>query len=166
MNWKKITILMLLSLILTLLDVSFFTSIPIAGATIISTYAVIINFSILKNNKNNNNENFIFEAISLIFFSIFSSVPIWLLLIAFFIIPGTIFYLRKNYFPAPSIIVSIAFFALANLFFDLILLVYFSEYNLAGLKSLLYFVLINTIIGVAIYSIANYLKVKRQEIKI
>lgn len=166
MNWKKSLFLIILSLILSLLDISFFASLSFGGATIVSTYLMIITFALFFDSKNLSNELILFEASSLIIFSIFSSVPVWLLFISFFFVPGIIYYFRKNYFRTPSVLASVLFFAVSNFIFEFMFLLYFGEIGQAGFKVLLYYVVINTIAGACIYRLLDNYRVKRTEIRI
>ena len=166
MNWLKILTLILFSLLFTLLDVSFFSFIQIYGVTIISTFLIIISFSLLVDTKLAHHDLLIFQSSSLIMFSVLSSVPIWLLLIGFIIIPGVIVYLRENYVSYPSVFVVIAIFLLSNFIFEIILFLSSSQTNQNIILPLLYFVFINTIVGFAIYQIAFYFQSHKPEIRL
>lgn len=166
MNWKKNLFLSLFALILVLLDVSFFSAISLNGATIISTYVLIINFALISTPKNYHENFTFFEAVSLIGFSVFTSVPIIILFFAFFIVPAIIVFLRKNYFPMPSIINSAIFFLLSNIFFEFLFILNQKQMNQAGLELIAYFSIINTLFGVFIYYISDRVKPKNLEIKI
>lgn len=165
MNWKKSLALIMLSFILSLLDISFFASLSIGGASIVSTYVVIITLALLFDSKKLSNELLVFETSSIVIFSIFSSVPVWLLFFSFFLVPGMILYFRNNYFRTPTVPISIIFFVISNFLFEFSLLLYFGEASQNGFQALLYYILINTIAGVAIYYIANSFMTKRVEIK-
>lgn len=166
MNWKKALLLIFLSFLLPLLDISFFASFSFGGATIVSTYIMIIVFSLLLDSKNMSNELVLFEAASLIIFSVFSSVPVWLLSLCFFFVPGIIYYLRKNYFRTPSFFILVLLFLISNFIFEFLLLAYFGEIGKTGFQVLGSYVLINSIIGYSIYRILDNYRSKRVEIKL
>lgn len=166
MNWKKNLFLSLFALILVLLDISFFSAISLNGATIISTYILIINFALLTNPKDYHNNFTFFEVTSLIGFSVFSSVPITILFFAFFIVPAIIVFLRKNYFPMPSILNSVVFFFLSNIIFEFLFVLYQKQINQTGIELIAYFSIINTLFGVFVYYISNRIKPRNLEIKI
>lgn len=156
-------ILIIVPFILTLLDVSFFSQFSIFGATILSLYSILLIYSFLGEFA-----NFLILATSSIFlFSIFSSVPVWLIFISFFIIPSVIFYLRKNFFPDSSILFVSSIFLLSNFIFQFLLLAYSREWNNQGLLALAYFVFLNSFFGILIFLFAKKMlkKYKRNEVK-
>ncbi len=143
----------LLAGILVLLDTSFFSNLPIGNATIISTLAAIILFSFTGNPR----DLISFVSFAIIFFSIFSSLPIWLIFFTFLLIPGLIFYVRKILLPEPSPIFSVIYFFGGNFLFELAILLRSGEWNQKGLAVFVSFVLINSLFGVAVFAIGKYL---------
>lgn len=165
MKWFRTITIGALVLLLTLLDVAFFSNLPVYGATIIVTFLVAIIFSL-----NNKWENLIiFSSFAFLFYSIFSSVSVLVLFFVFYILPFAIHYLRKNYFRDTSAIFSIAYFAPALLIFDLSLMISTKQWGTEAILALCYFVLINSVFGIIIY--APVLRLRRaltleKEIKI
>lgn len=147
MKWVKYTTLFFSAAALTLLDTSFFANLSIRNASIVSVFQLIIIFALMADTK----KYFFFVSSAIIFFSIFSSLPVWLIFVLFFVLPGSVLYLRKGHLPLPSVPVALILFAIVNLVFELILLLYFGEWNKNGFSSLYYFVIINTIFGVILY---------------
>lgn len=148
MKLFKIIIFGILALLLTLLDVAFFSNLPVYGATIVSTFLVAIIFSL-----DNKWENLVlFGSFSLLFYSVFSSVPILVLAFVFYILPFAVHYLRKNYFRDTSAVFSIAYFAPVLLLFDLSLMIATKQWGAEAVLALCYFVLINSVFGVIIYA--------------
>lgn len=162
-NIKKVAIVFF-ALVLTLLDVSFFSSMPIYDATIVTTFLFVITISLLLFT-----ESFIlFAAAAIIFFSIFSSLPAWILVVSFFCIPEIIFYLRKTVVPEPTVPISFFFFIVVNTMFELMLLIYSKEFGRSGFAALGYFVLINSVAGTTLYFISKMFRdrFKISEVKI
>lgn len=155
---KKLGIV-LFSLILTILDVSFFSAMPVHGATIVTTFLVAIVLSLLLSPES----LIIFAAGAVIFFSIFSSLPAWILIIGFFAIPEIVLYLRKTVVPEPTVPISFFFFVITNFIFELLLLLFAKEFNSVGFSMLGYFVLLNSVAGTFLYflmkSFRNRIKV-------
>lgn len=137
-----------LSLVTSLLDVSFFSAMPVYDATIVSTLAVILVLALVGNLRN----EVTFSFSSIIFFSLFSSVPVWYLVIAFMIVPTLVLYLRKSHLPDLSVAATIPFFIGVNLLFQAgLIAIVVGGWGAAAWNSLGYFVLINTICGLVIY---------------
>ena len=149
MKWIKYTILILTPLALTLLDTAFFSNLTIKHASIISVFQFLIILSLIANVRN----CLIFAAFSVFFFSIFSSLPLWLIFILFFILPSLILYLRKSHLPLPSVLRSTILFVMCNFVFEMILLLYYRQWSRAGFSVFYYFILINSAVGVLLYYI-------------
>lgn len=147
MKWIKYLILFLLAATLTLLDTSFFANLIVKNTSIISTFQLIIIFALIADTK-----KYLFVVTSvIIFFAIFSSLPVWVIFLLFFVLPSTIIYLRKGHLSFPSVPIALILFIIANLLFELILLLYVHEWNKSGFLTLYYFVLINSIFGIILY---------------
>jgi len=163
MNYTKAFLLIVCAFFLTLLDASFFSAMPLFGATILSSYILALALSISKEL----NLLLCYVISAVFFFSIFSSLPIWLIVIVFLGVPYVIFYVRKKYFPKLSILPSALFFITGTLIFSTIFLIYNKEWNLNGLIILIYFILINSAIGVGVYYLLQKLEMDfgRKEIR-
>lgn len=147
MKWIKYTILFFTAIALTLLDTSFFPGLLIKNASIISSFQLMIIFAFLADTK----MYLFFTGIVIIFFSIFSSLPVWVIFVLFFVLPGVIIYLRKGHLPLPSVFIALILFTIINFIFEIVLLLYFQEWSKSGFVSLYYFVIINTFFGVVLY---------------
>lgn len=163
MNWQKITFLFILALFSAILDTSFFSAITIFGASIILTYLILIFLAIRATE-----ETFIFAAFSVIFFTIFSSISVIIILLNFLIIPLMVFYLRKRFLPEPSFLASLLYFSAGSLIFELIFILYFKEFGREGLTILGSFIAMSTIAGMIIYVTESRIRkiFHRREIKI
>jgi hypothetical protein len=161
MNWKTILIIIVLAFVLALLDVSFLGAITIGGATIISTFVVVIVFAIL----NKLDATILFAAAAALFFTILSSVPLWIIFLGFFVIPGIVIYLRRTNLPEPNVAVSFFYFIISTLIFELLFLINFREFNLVGFNLTGAFVLINSLAGVIAYYFAKRFSKRTHRIK-
>lgn len=165
MIYIKYLILIAVSLVLSFLDISFFSFLDVYGATLLSSFIFLIIFTFVDKTK----KDYIIVALSLVLsFSIFSSLPLFPIFINFFFIPAMISYLRRYYLPQPSLIVSVLYFLATTFIFEGVLLIYAKAWNNSGLLTFSWFIFINTVLGIIAY--AFYLKVRRKfktfEIKI
>lgn len=149
MNYTKALVLTFCSLALCLLDTSFFSAMPLFGATVIGTFALALVLSVSKNQS----VLLYYSISSVFFFSIFSSLPVWLIVIVLLLLPYILFFIRKKYFPQLSILSSIPFFMTGTLIFSGLLLVYNKEWSMDGLAVVVYFMLINSAIGTGLHYI-------------
>jgi hypothetical protein len=151
--FKKI-LLICLALATVLLDVSFFSTFEIYGATVISSLAILLTMAITDRNR-----NYLIYAFSLIlFFTIFSSLPLVVIVIEFLALPAGLNYVMTRYFPRPRAVTSPIYYLFGNFIFELVLMVYAKEYNQAGLLTLSYFVVLNSILGVIFYVLLEKVK--------
>lgn len=147
MKWLKYTILFFFAGFLTLLDTSFFANITAKGATIISVFQFILILALLGNTKN----YFVFISGAIVFFAIFSSLPVWIIFLLLFILPSTVLYLSKDHLSLLSVPIAAILFLVANFLFELILLLYMKEWNKNGFEVMYYFVILNSIFGIFEY---------------
>ena len=163
MKWLKFTTIFLSAGALTLLDTSFFANMTIRDSSLVSVFQFIIILALVADTRN----FFIFISGAIIFFAVFSSLPVWLIFILLFALPSAILYLRKGHLPLPSLPVAAIIILLANLIFELILLLYIKEWNKNGFLVMYYFILINTFFGALIYYFFHlYLNIKTRGGKI
>lgn len=163
MKISKVIIIILFAFLLSILDTSFFSFLPIFGATIISSYDFIINFSIMGKSR----DFVFFTTVVVFFFSIFSSLPIWFVVLSFLVVPYAIFYVRNVYFTDPSVLASSMFFGIATFVFSFISMIYRKSWSESGIVALIYFVIINSVFGVALYYLSKRIRKNftRAEIK-
>lgn len=141
MKYIKIFLLIIFLLVLVMLDTSFFSFISLNNATIISSFAFLICWSL---NTENINRILLFSSIVSIIFSILSSLPVIVILSCFFLLPISINFIKKNYFSEFSLLFIIMFLIFSNLLFDLILLVsYQNKIALRDFSQILSFITIN-----------------------
>jgi len=154
MNTFKKIMLIVVALVTVLLDVSFFSSIEIYGATIILSLSILLTMAISDRSR-----DYLIYAFSLIlFFTIFSSLPLIVIAIEFLLLPAGLNYVMIKYFPKPRPVTSPIYYIFGTLFFELVLLVYSKEFTESGLLTLSYFVVINSIVGVICYIIQEKVK--------
>jgi len=148
----------ILSLFFTVVDTSYFSFYEIFGATIISSFCVVVILSILGYRK----FALLFAAWSILFLSIFSSLPLYTLFAAFLGVPLLILYLKGKVYYESSLLAAISIFILANFVFRLLLLPVTGPLTNASLWSVIFFPLLNTIfciiLFVVIKKIASYFK--------
>lgn len=154
MNFTNYIILILLAVISALLDTSFFSFLDVWNATVLLTFQILIVLSLLRFK----NVLIVFAALSILLYASLSSLPIIFLIVAFLLIPLLIVYLgTKITFESnfPLILLS---FLLINLVFQLLLVAISLEVSGAALTSVASFALINSMVGIIIFYIINYLK--------
>ena len=139
--------IVILALLLVFVDVCFFGFLPLGGISILSSFLVLVTFALLFDQ-----EKFLIFALSLvIWLSIFSSLPTWVILAVYVLIPSTIVFLRKNYLPEPSIFIALFYFFVSTLLTGLFFMIDSMEWNDSSLALILFFSLINTIAGFIIF---------------
>jgi hypothetical protein len=162
-KWINILLFGFLALCLVLLDTSFFSFLVLFEAQIIISFVALITFAIKADDYLT-----YFSGFVIIFFSIFSSLPVWLIVINFCVLPEIVFYIRKNLLPEPSVFIIPAYFIAVSFSFEFLLFLYSKEFNASGVLAIGYFVLLNTIAGVVVYGVTDKVSkmFKRGEIKI
>lgn len=141
-------IIIFIALALVILDVSFFSQLDIYGASILFSFIAAILFALLDRDKN----YLIYLLSAVIFFALFSSLPLPIIFINFFLLPAVIYYIKNTYFPEPTILSVIFYFSVATFLFDLIILLYAREWNEAGYLALGYFTVLNSLAGVGLFA--------------
>lgn len=165
MNYIKYPILIFISFVLVFIDISFFSFIGIFGATLLSSLIFLVIFSILNKDQK---DDYIVALSMVLFFSIFSSLPLPIIFIGFFLLPFGIGYVRKHYFSEPSPIGSIPYFLMTNFIFEGVLILYVGDFSSSGLLMFSWFILLNTFFGFLLYSISQSVRnnLMRGEIKL
>lgn len=141
----------ILTLITSLLDISYFSALPIFGSSILLTFQLIIVIAAYDWRY----YSIIFATFAILFYAGLSSLPIYLILALFIGIPLLIFYLRKriifelNYFSFLSIIIA------SNLIFQIIYLISVWDFTSNTFFASLSFILINSLTGIIIFFISS-----------
>lgn len=143
MNYLLYILIPLLSLILTILDTSFFSFWEVWNATIISSFCFLMVVVILGHRK----VALVFGAFSILFLSVFSSIPTVSLLAIYLIIPLLIFYIRQKVYFESSYIPAAIVFLLSGLVFRLVLLSMSLQFGPEVLISLFTFPIINLFVS-------------------
>lgn len=163
MKWLKSITLFLFAGALTLLDTSLFANMTIKNASLVSVFQLIIILALVADTRN----YFIFVSGAIIFFAVFSSLPVWTIFILLFLLPSSVLYLRKGHLPLPSVPIAAIILLLANLLFEFVLLLYIKEWNKKGFEVMYYFILLNTVFGALIYYFVHlYLHIRTRGGKI
>ncbi|MDO8444038.1 MAG: hypothetical protein Q7S80_00850 [bacterium] len=136
-------------LFLVLLDVSFLSNFDVYGASIITSFLILIIMAI----SNRDDDYIYFSLILIILFSIFSSLPLGIIAINFLVLPITLNIIIKKYFPRPNHFTIMLYFIFATFIFDLVLLIWSRDWSATGLLAVGYFVVINSFAGWIINSI-------------
>lgn len=141
----------LLALVSTLLDISFFSFLPVGGASILTTFIILIILASFDLRY----YSVIFSAFAVLFYTGLSSVPVYYIAIMFVAIPILVFYIRKrilfelSYFSFLSIIVGSTFL------FEIIYLLIEFNFSSNTIYPALMFVLINSLFGIVLFSLSK-----------
>lgn len=156
MKYLRYSILIFISFVLVFIDVSFLSFWEVYGATVLSSLLFLIIFSMTDKTK----KDYVVAALSVVLaFSVFSSLPLFLIIIGFFLIPASIAYVRQRYLPEPNVPISILYFVISSVFFEGILLLYLRAWTANGLLTFAWFVFINSLVGFISYAL--YLKIRK-----
>lgn len=162
-NLLKYFFISIFSFCLVLLDTSFFSMLTFYEAQIIISFLALIIFALKVD------EILTFFCFSIvIFFAVFSSLPVWLILINFLLIPSVVLYLRKNFLPEPSMVSLPLYFMITCFAFEFVLLLYSHDINSKSLLVLVCFALINCFFGTILLLLSKVMELlfKRGEIKL
>jgi len=165
MKQLKFLFYLLLGLLTVLLDVSFFSSFEIYGASILTSFIAMVVFAI----RDNGDEYAYFGLLQVILFAVFSSLPLGVIALNFFLLPIGLNIVAKKYFPKPNNFTILFYLVATTFLFDFILLVWSSEWNAAGFLAVGYFTAINSMVGWLVYYVIDLFKKKftfSSEIKI
>ncbi len=156
---------MILGLFLILLDVSFLSNFEIYGASILTSFLALVIFVIY----DKTDDYIYFSLILILLFSIFSSLPLGVILVNFLILPVAMNIILQKYFPRPNNFTVLFYFIFATFVFDFVLLAWSGSWNAAGFLAVGYFTAINSVAGWIINYIYNSVKKKfvlESEVKI
>ncbi|OQA04620.1 MAG: hypothetical protein BWY68_00199 [bacterium ADurb.Bin400] len=154
MRWLRPIILISFAFALVLLDASFFSFLEFSGVTILSSLSVLIAFVLLGHGR----EISVFIPAIIVFFAVFSSLPLWFIVVGFWLLPATLAYLRIHYLPEPSMLAASLSFAITYLLFDLLLVVTQGEWLMSEVAAIGWFTVINTIFGLTVYGLARTIR--------
>lgn len=147
-------ILILLAFFAVLLDTSFFSFLEICYATILLSLVILISLPLLNIEKG----TIIFATMLIVFFSIFSSLPIWFLTLIFILIPSIVFYLNRRFAFDHSKLLIVMVFVLCSFLFQLGLAIISQDFSQQAFISVISFTIINTIFGVIIFYVFKFAK--------
>lgn len=154
MKTYKYVLYFFVALVTTLLDTSFFSFLSIFEASFVLTFSLLLVLTILDLRK----EALYFGFVSILFYTIFSSLPVYLLFLIFLGIPMVIYLIKIrmaiNLENFVWVIITLFF---SNLSFYFLLIVFFGEVSAVSLTSFSFFIIINTILGLAVYYLSKIL---------
>lgn len=164
MRYLKFSLIIIIAMVLSFLDTAYFSFIELSGVSLIISYVVASTFALI----GDNNRLTVLCMALVLFFSVFSSLPPWVVSIVFFVLPSLLYHIRSNYFPLPSVFASILFFAVATSLFEAILLIASKGFERSSIGVIGYFALYNTIAGVIMFYFVRRIQQNfmRGEIKI
>lgn len=151
MKLSQYLFLLILAFASTLLDVSFFSFLEIQDATILSSLALLITLSILDLKKS----TVIFASFLTLFFAIFSSLSVWMMIALFFGVPLLIFVANHRFAIDRANFLVIFTFIFFNLIFQLSLALFSLDFSATAFKSIISFMIINSVFGLMIYYLAK-----------
>lgn len=164
-SWTKNLIFILLALFLSVLDLSFFSAFSLFGATVLTTFMMIVNLALLAK-KQSKEEFLIFQVSGFFVYTLLSSVSIWILLVLFILLPSLILYIRLNYFRTLSLPTGLILLIISNLLFEVFLFLQAKQLNSQSVKTIIAFVIMNSLVGFVILFIASQFRYRKQEIKL
>lgn len=142
-HYLKKILIVILTFVMVLFDISLFSFWDLHGATVISSLVFILFLAMAAKSK-----TFLIPSLSaLFFFSVFSSLPMLVLFLNFIILPAAVHFFRIRFFPEPNIFSSFFYFVAGSFCFEFVLLIFSGEWNQAGFLTLGYFILINSLFG-------------------
>lgn len=159
MEYLKNLLFVLLALACVLLDVSFFSFMAVAGATLLISFIGSMVIAMYRKKE----ELIVYLLSVVLFFSIFSSLPFPIIIINFLLIPYLANFIRNRFFLEPTIFTGLIYISVSLIIFQLILLCYTKQLNLDTLAASGYFILLNAVAGIIIQ--ACYLFLRKQKIK-
>ena len=142
-----------LAFLLSILDTSFLSFYEFYNATIISSFAALMIFAILGYRK----ESLVFGASCILSLSVFSSLPVWVLVSSFLLIPSLIFYIRDKIFFDNNIWAIAIIIFLSNLVFRLLMLSLTVTTGSELTNSVISFPILNLLFGIVFLVLAKKL---------
>ncbi len=163
-NYTRGFFAVMATLALVLLDTSLFSFIRIYDSTIISSFIILIVFALL-------GHSFYLKIMipaAIIALAALSSLPLWVIAFAFFLLPGIVLFLRQTYVPEPTVIVTITALLLTTFLFQSALLVSDLRFVAGAGLTTAYFIFLNTVVGTVVFAANQRLRQKwmRGEIKL
>ena len=143
MSYFKNIIIVVSSFLTVLFDVAFFSNFQFFEANILSTIGLIFSLAIF---DKKGRWLLLCSLSSVFFFSILSSLPLWVILLDFLLLPVFLNLIRRRFFPEPNVFTmlffSIPFLALVGT----VILASATEFSFPVLKVLLAFVVANQVL--------------------
>jgi len=154
MNLINYIVIVLVAIVSVILDTSYFSFLEIWHATVLITFQILIVLAIIGFRQHLQ----FFAAFAILLYAIFSSVPLYFLIVAFLGIPLLVIYLKSKITYESNFPVILLSFLIINMIFQLGLVGATFSISAAAMTSVASFSLINTVVGLVIYYIVNYLK--------
>ena len=153
-------VILISALVSTLIDVSYLSFIEVSGATVLLSFSILLTLVLMERSRS----IWIFSAFLVLFFSIFSSLPILFLIFAFMGIPYLIKFLKQSILFENNPLAIFLIIIFSTFVFQGVLILISKDFSINALNSLVTFILMNTISGALVYYLANYIT-KRLGIK-
>lgn len=148
MKLYKIILLLVGAIFLVLLDVSFFANLTIGGANLMFSFIFAVLLSLTLDEK-----YLIFIISAALALTFLSSLPVFTILSGIVFLPMALRFLRESFFPEPTTLTFSIYFVPASLIFEVLLLATAGEFLKAAILPVFYFILINSVMAVAVFAI-------------
>ena len=154
MNIINYIVIVVVAIVSVILDTSFFSFLEIWHATVLISFQILITLAIIGFRYH----LLYFSALAILLYAVFSSVPLYFLILAFLGIPLLIIYLKLKITYDSNFPIILLSFLVINFVFQLGLIGVSLNFSAIAVTSVASFSLINTLAGLIIYYIINYTK--------
>ncbi|MFA6963366.1 MAG: hypothetical protein WC227_01475 [Patescibacteria group bacterium] len=143
MNYFKNIIIILASFLTVLFDVAFFSNFQFFEANVLSCVAILFTLAIF---DKKGRWLLLYALSTVFFFAILSSLPLWVILLDFLLLPVFLNLIRRRFFPEPNVF-TLLFFSIPFLaLLGTVILASATEFSFPVLKVLLAFVVANQVL--------------------
>lgn len=146
---KKYLLLILLSFVLAMFDVSFFSFLDLYGGTIFLSIVATIMVGLFFEYD----LTLTYGISAILFLTVFSSLPVLVMLVGFLAVPMIIAYLRKNYIPELPIIGAVPIIVGSLLLFEISFMIAVGAVSVDIITTALFFIVLNSTVGVFVYGL-------------
>jgi hypothetical protein len=152
----RVFLLALLALLATFLDSAFFSFFEVGHSTPVLSFILVVVFALVCSQK----DFLVFTLFSSIFFGAYSSLPVWLVVFGFVVLPGLVAYLRLRFLPEPQIFLALIVFIVTSLIFALTAVLGFGGVAARSMEGVGYFTLINAALGILVFALLKQINKK------
>jgi len=154
MAWLRKILLTLISLGLVIADTFFFSFFQVHEASFLSSFAAVVIFALWGRTQ----DALIFFAAASLFVATFSSLPLWMIIVSYIIMPGLVLYFRRRHLPEPSVWVLCIILLAANTVLGLIVAFPGIPVSAGAVETLGWFILLNVSCGTLFAAFVNLIK--------